>query len=156
MRTAYPPSPPSLPLAPTLVPAQPLPPAAVASPSLGSDRDCEHYTLAWVLDCVLSCLVHQIAALGVDALAPSPAEALATSLAEAALGAPYDEDLYAWHQHRRRERRALAVGSDAASEAGCDDMPGLLDGPDGRGGLPDDEGRTAPTQTHAPCTGPSG
>ena len=105
---------------------------------------------------MLSCLVHQIAALGVDALAPSPAEALSTSLAEAALGAPYEEDLFSWHLLRRRER-ALAVGSDAASEAGWDDMPELLDAPEPSShGSPDDEGRTAPTQTRAPCTGPSG
>lgn len=57
-----------------------------------SDLNCEHYTRTWVLDCVLSGLVYQITELGVDeesvdALAPPPAEALATALSEVALDA---------------------------------------------------------------------
>ena len=30
---------------------------------LDSDQNCEHYTSAWVLDCVLDCICHQMSTL---------------------------------------------------------------------------------------------
>ena len=130
---------------------------------MDSDLNCEHYTRAWVLDCVLSGLVYQIKDLGadeesVDALAPPPAEALATALSEVGLDAAATlscEEEEAMHVAARDERRhrevlqeSLAMDSQD-SDSGSDSdagMPGLLD-PDGR---------TAATRTHAPSTGPSG
>ena len=141
-----------------------MPPRALFTfaPPSHSDRNCEHYTRAWVLDCVLSVIVYQLTALGVDdivcELAPPPAEALATALSEVGLDAAATlscEEEEAMHVAARDERRhrevlqeSLAMDSQD-SDSGSDSdagMPGLLD-PDGR---------TAATRTHAPSTGPSG
>ena len=138
-----------------------LPPLALftLSPSLlDSDLNCEHYTRAWVLDCVLSGIVYQMTELGVDALAPPPAEALATALSAATLSYEMEEEeqVAARHQQRHRQllQESLALDSqnaDLDSDAG---MPSLLDPPS----LLDaaNDGRTAPTRTHATSTGPSG
>ena len=130
---------------------------------MDSDLNCEHYTRAWVLDCVLSGLVYQIKDLGadeesVDALAPPPAEALATALSEVALDpaatlALIEEEEEAWVAARRlrRHREVLQASltmEDSEDGDPDDDMPESL-------GVAD-AGRTAPTRTHAPSTGPSG
>ena len=87
-----------------------LPPLALftLSPSLlDSDLNCEHYTRAWVLDCVLSGIVYQMTELGVDALAPPPAEALATALSAATLSYEEEEEEQVAARHQQRHRQLL-------------------------------------------------
>ena len=72
-------------LAHPLAALHPRPPACIfcAAPVpfppflLDSDQNCEHYTSAWVLDCVLDCICHQMSTL--HAAEPQTAEELAAA-----------------------------------------------------------------------------
>ena len=115
---------------------------------------------------MLSGLVYQMAALGVDAENAPPAEALATALSEVALGAAaalsYEAEVAvaevaarraARDEQRRREvlQASLEMGDEDSDiedvDASGDDMVGL---PDAAA-----DGRTAPPRSHAHFTGPS-